>query len=162
MVESDENGAQVLFTPYYELRHHSDDNMLLAQVVVTSGGERVPPGHRHTGPFAGNLIEAYENGIVEQVMEVYFSNRSGASIEVRLRCMAFLDKNFSDIEFPFWVPARGSCVTPGLITLGSNLGTKMQVKISYEYADKRYDVAGVARRLVAEELAVTRFGESLS
>lgn len=159
MVSSAPDGTQVQYSPYHELRHQSDDGKLLAQVIVTSGKERVPPHYKHTGPFADDLNEAYENGILEQVLEVYFSNRTDATVTVRFLHAEFLDKRV-ETDHPIQVPPRNRSITRSVITLGSNYGTDIPVKIAYEYAGKRYDVSGSAKRLTVKQLESARFGES--
>ncbi|MFA5941640.1 MAG: hypothetical protein WC809_20010 [Sinimarinibacterium sp.] len=159
MVWTGPDGTQIHYSPYHELRHQSDDGKLLAQVIVTSGKERVPPGYRHTGPFADDLSEAYKNGILDQVLEVYFSNRSDAAVTVRFLHAEFLDKRV-EVDHSIQIPPRNRNITRSVITLGSNSGTHIPVTIAYEYAGKRYDVCGPAKRLTVDELANKRFGES--
>jgi hypothetical protein len=159
MVWTAPDGTQVHYSPYHELRHQSDDGTLLAQVIVTSGRERVPPDYRHTGPFADDLAQAYENGILDQVLEVYFSNRSDAAVTVRFLHAAFLDQRV-EADHPIQIPPRGKNITHSVITLGSNYGTDIPVAIAYEYAGRRYDVSGSAKRLTVDQLEHTRFCES--
>lgn len=159
MVWTGSDGTQIHYSPYHELRHQSDDGTLLAQVIVTSGKERVPPDYKHTGPFADDLAEAYRNGILDQVLEVYFSNKSDAAVTVRFLGAEFLDKRV-EVDHPIQIPPRNRNVTRTVITLGSNYGTDIPVTIAYEYAGKRYNVSGSAKRLTVGELENKRFGES--
>ena len=158
MVCADPGGAQVIYSPYYELRHQSDDGKLLAHLIITSGKERVPPGYRHSGPFADDLVEAYANGIVEQVLEVYFSNQSEADVSLRFLRAEFLDKGI-ECDHVIPLPPRGRGITRGVITLGSNYGTEIPVRVVYDYDGKQYTVAGMAKRLAVDELQTQRFGE---
>jgi len=151
------DGKQTFYSPYHQLEHLSDDGKVRAQIVVTAGPERVPPNHQHKGPFAADLKSAFADGIVEQVFEVYFVNTSGEPVSVRVRHVGLCDIGL-DVDTPLELAPRGTAITPGLITLTSNFGTKTRVKLAYEYAGKRYEIDGAARRLTMDEVKNARFG----
>ncbi|MBK6378208.1 MAG: hypothetical protein IPF61_15000 [Xanthomonadales bacterium] len=74
--------TQTHYSPYYEFEQRSDDGSVLARMVITLGGERVPKGYKFTGPFSEDLAAAHRDGIVEWVWEVYLINTSKELITV--------------------------------------------------------------------------------
>jgi hypothetical protein len=55
--------SETRYSPYYELEQRSDDQTVLARLVITLGGERVPKGHVFTGPFSDDPKAAHETGL---------------------------------------------------------------------------------------------------
>ena len=74
--------SETHYSPYYELEQRSDDRSVLARMVITLGGERVPKDYKFTGPFSEDLAAAHRDGIVEWVWEVYLINTSKVPITV--------------------------------------------------------------------------------
>lgn len=151
MVWTKPDGTQLLYSPYCEVEHRSDDRKILARAVVTIGLERVPPGHIHKGPFANDLNDAYVNGIVPHVLELYFINTSSAPLTIKvLQCA--LGRESQALEQTHEVAPTKWVISPPVITLESNFGTECPVQFSYEYSGKRYDVSEPAKRLTVEEV----------
>ena len=141
--------SEIRYSPYYELEQRSDDQAVLARLVITLGGERVPKGYVFTGPFAGDLKAAHRDGIVEWVTEVYFINTSAKPISVTPKQVLDAPATKKQVEI---LPGQWYITAP-IVSLHSNYGTKQKVSFAYEYGGKTYLVDGVAQRLTVEQVS---------
>jgi hypothetical protein len=136
------------YSPYYEFEQRSDDRAVLSRMVITLGGERVPEGHKFTGPFSEDLKTAHRDGIVEWVWEVYLINTSKVPITVTPKTVMGSPSTGQPLEIP---PGQWK-ITPPLVGLHSNYGVESPVSFEYEYAGKTYKVEGTAKRLTVEQV----------
>ena len=140
--------SETHYSPYYELEQRSDDHSVLARMVITLGGERVPKGYHFTGPFSDDLAAAHRDGIVEWVWEVYYINTSKVPITVTPKTVM----GSPSVDQPFEISPGEWKITPPLVGLHSNYGIESPVSFEYEYAGKSYKVEGKAKRLTVEEV----------
>jgi hypothetical protein len=136
------------YSPYYELEQRSDDRAVLARMVITLGGERVPTGYKFTGPFSEDLTAAHRDGIVEWVWEVYLINTSKEPITVTPASVMGAPSSNEPVEI---APRRLMITTP-IVGLHSNYGVESPVSFEYEYSGKSYKVMGMAKRLTIENV----------
>lgn len=140
--------TQAHYSPYYEFEQRSDDGSVLARMVITLGGERVPKGYKFTGPFSEDLAAAHRDGIVEWVWEVYLINTSKEPITVTPKSVMGSPSSNASFEI---LPGQWK-ITPALVDLDSNYGVESPVHFEYEYAGKSYEVVGVAKRMTVEQI----------
>ena len=148
-----ENGVETTthYSPYMEMEQRSDDKVVLSRLVVSLGSERVPAGYVHEGPFADDLSRSYRDGIIEWVSELYLINTSDSPIEVELVSVS-ADGKSANFGTTHIIPAGKWYISPPLIELHSNFGTKTKVEYAYRYLGKLYEVKGMAERLTIEEV----------
>lgn len=141
---------EIVYSPYYEFEQRSDDGVVLARLVITLGGERVPKGYEFTGPLSDDLAAARRDGMIESVSEIYFINSSSQTISVMPKKLAVGDERSFDQAIEIPPGARRS--TPPLVKLDSNYGTREAISFDYEYGGKSYHVEGTAKRLTVGEV----------
>ncbi len=149
----DESGQerQVVYSPYMELEHYSDDKAVLARLVISLGPERVPDGYQHSGTFAKDLSRSYRDGIVEWVSELYLINKSEEPIDVELISVTS-DGKSKQFGTVFQIEPQKWAISDPVIELDSSYGIRAEVEFSYSYAGKTYDVKGNAERLTVDEV----------
>jgi len=141
----------VEYSPYYEFEHRSNDDVVLARVVITLGPERVPSGYQHKGPFSQNLQRAYRDGIVDWVSEIYFINTSKDDITLRpIFIQVGHDKKIFSNSYTI-TPSKWHITSP-LIALHSVYGIESNVEFKYSYKGKEFHVKGVAKRMSTKQI----------
>ncbi|WP_243288827.1 hypothetical protein [Geothrix terrae] len=140
------------YGPYYELEGRTPDQKFSYRLVATLGPERIPPGYKHTGPFASDLDQAYRDGMVEWATEIYIFNRTESPITINKIEIkpCFMDRVVLTNEMT--VPGKKSVITPPLISIHSNYGTQCEVSFKFDYLGETTTVNGIAKRLTLEEL----------
>ena len=140
--------VEIHYSPYYEFEHRSDDQKVIARMVITLGGERVPKGHKFTGTFSEDLDAAHRDGILEWVWEVYFINTSEEKVQVTAKSVM----GSSDGAGSFEIDPAKFAITRPIISLSSAYGVESEVSYEYEYLGKSYRIEERAKRLTVEEV----------
>lgn len=141
----------VEYSPYYELEYRTEDNAVLARLVITLGPERVPKGFKYKGRYSEDLNRLYRDGIVEWVSEIYFINTSNDQISLSpIHLKVGNDEVYFENEFS--IPPSKWKITSPLIELNSVYGTKSNVRFKFNYGGKEHNVVGVAKRMTVFEV----------
>lgn len=139
---------EIRYSPYFELEQHSDDGVVLARLVVTLGGERVPKDYKF--PESRDAAADRRDGLVEWVTEIYFINTSKQPITLTPKVVSAEGRRSFDQHLD--IPPRELRITPALVGIGSNYATAAEVSFDYEYAGKTYHVEGKAPRMTVEQV----------
>ena len=139
---------EIQYSPYFELEQHSDDDVVLARLVVTLGSERVPKDYKF--PESRDASADRRDGLVEWVAEIYFINTSKQPITLTPKAVSAKERR--SFDQPMDIPPRELRITPALVGIGSNYATATEVSFDYEYAGKTYHVEGKAPRMTVEQV----------
>ncbi len=139
------------YSKYFEFEQSTNDGSVLSRLIVTLGPERVPDGVEVKARHYANLREAYRDGLVEWVSEIYFINNGSSEVQVTPISIQVAGRTL-DFGDTLTIPSGERQITAPLIHIGGSFATEVPVEYSYSYGGRRYDVEGVAERLTTKEL----------